>query len=261
MLRLICFVTALFLLALVGTFVIPTSPDGLQATIHRFGPLAAPVFVVLSALLGLVFFPGPLLAAVGGALFGTWLGFISGLVSAALSAVLALMIARRAAAPAVEELSGERIRALTDLARHHGTVAVVVQRLIPGIPDTPLSYAFGMIGLRVRQIVLGTVIGSAPRAFAYTALGDAALTGDTRLAITATVVGSLASLVGLAVGGLLSRWVRTGRRTGPEPVADAPSPQAEFDGMPGLQRCTCASVQTRSQARPGSACPGDHRAL
>ncbi|MCD5312755.1 TVP38/TMEM64 family protein [Kineosporia babensis] len=208
-LRLISFVLALVVIGVVVWLFLPVSAEGLRSGLEGFGWVAGPVFVVVSALLGLVFVPGPLLAAATGALFGTWLGFGLGLCSSVLTSVLALLIARRAGAPAVEELSNEKVQALTDLAREHGIVAVTLQRLIPGIPDTPVSYAFGLIGLRAHQIALGTLIGSAPRGFAYVALGDAAASGDQRLAVVAAVIGTVLSLVGVLAGSLLVRRRRS----------------------------------------------------
>lgn len=207
-LRLAGFVTGLGVIGLLTTLFLPISADGLRGGIEDFGPLAGPVFVVVSALLALVFVPGPLLSLAGGALFGTVWGFVWGLISSVLTAVLALLLARRAGRQAVEEISGERVQALIELARKHGTFAVVVQRLLPGIPDAPLSYAFGLIGVRSYQIALGTLIGSAPRAFAYTALGSAAASGNRTLAIVAVGVGVAVSVVGVIVGALLARRSR-----------------------------------------------------
>ncbi|GAA3601878.1 hypothetical protein GCM10022223_17030 [Kineosporia mesophila] len=204
-LRLAGLVVFLGALGLLTAFFLPVSVEGLQSQMQRFGLLAGPVFIVTAAVLALVFVPGPLLSAAGGAMFGTGLGFACSLASSTLTSVLALLTARRAGGGAVEEIGGERTRALTDLARRHGTVAVVVQRLIPGVPDAPLSYAFGVIGLRTYQIALGTLIGSAPRAFAYTALGDAAVSGDATLAVVATGVGAAVSVLGLGLGWWLTR--------------------------------------------------------
>jgi uncharacterized membrane protein YdjX (TVP38/TMEM64 family) len=213
-LRLASLLTLLCLLGLLTATVLPVSRTGLRETIGPLGPWAPPVFVVVAALLALAFVPGPLLSAASGVLFGTVAGFAYSVASSVLTGVLALLIARRAAATAVEELSGERVQALTELARRRGLLAVVVQRLLPGVPDAPLSYAFGLLGLRVSQMALGTLIGSAPRAFSYTALGDAAATGNRSLAIAAAVVGVGVSVVGLLVGGLLTRRKR------PAPTTD-----------------------------------------
>jgi uncharacterized membrane protein YdjX (TVP38/TMEM64 family) len=224
-LRLASLVTALGLLALLTATAFPVSRAGLRAALEPFGPWAPPVYVVVAALLALAFVPGPLLSAASGMLFGTVAGFACSVASSVLTAVLALLIARRAGASAVQELSGERARALTELARRRGLLAVVLQRLIPGVPDTPLSYAFGVLGLRVGQMALGTLIGSAPRAFSYTALGDAAATGDRSLAIAATLVGVAVSVVGLIAAGLLTRRRRP-TTTPPEPDPEPDQPPA-----------------------------------
>ncbi|MBT0773226.1 TVP38/TMEM64 family protein [Kineosporia sp. J2-2] len=221
-LRLAGLLTLLCVAGLLTAAFLPVSPDGLEGLVQRFGLLAAPVFVVVSALLALVFVPGPLLSAASGAMFGTGLGFACSVVSSTLTSVLALLIARRTGGSAVRELSGERALALIDLARRHGTVAVVVQRLIPGVPDAPLSYAFGLLGVRAGQIALGTLVGSAPRAFAYTALGDAAVSGDRTLAVVATVVGVAVSVLGLVLGWLLTRRRRSTGDDGRPPSDVAP---------------------------------------
>jgi uncharacterized membrane protein YdjX (TVP38/TMEM64 family) len=213
-LRLTSLVTLLCLVGLLTATLLPVSRTGLREVVEPFGPWAPPVFVVVAALLALAFVPGPLLSAASGVLFGTATGFACSVASSVLTGVLALLIARRAGATAVQELSGERARALAELARRRGLLAVVVQRLIPGVPDAPLSYAFGLLGLRAHQMALGTLIGSAPRAFSYTALGDAAATGDRSLAIAATVVGIAVSVLGLVIGGLLTRRREHGIKPG-----------------------------------------------
>lgn len=146
--------------------------EDVRALVEPFGPLSAPAYVVVSALLGAALVPGPVLAGVSGILFGAALGTLVTICAATLNAVIALLIARRAAGPdALDAAGGPRVAALADLARRHGTVAVVVQRLAPWVPDAPCSYAFGAAGITVAQIALGTVIGALPRAFSYTALG------------------------------------------------------------------------------------------
>ena len=166
-----------------------------RSLIEPFGPLAAPAYVVIAALLGLALVPGPLLAATSGLLFGTAVGTVVTLASAVLSAVLGLLIARRAAGP-----PPERFERLAALARRHGCVAVIVQRLVPGVPDAPANYVFGALGLRVWQIALGTLIGSAPRSFSYTSIGASlddpgsptAIAGVAGLVVTAIVGAELA---------------------------------------------------------------------
>ena len=49
--------------------------DDVRSWIEPLGNWGAPAYAVISALLGCILVPGPLLAAVSGVLFGTWLGF------------------------------------------------------------------------------------------------------------------------------------------------------------------------------------------
>jgi uncharacterized membrane protein YdjX (TVP38/TMEM64 family) len=165
--------------------------EDVRSLVDPFGPLAAPAYVVIAALLGLAFVPGPLLAGTSGLLFGTALGTVVTLSSAILSAVLGLLIARRA----VRE-PPQRLGRIADLAQRHGVVAVIVQRLIPGVPDAPANYAFGALGLRVWQIALGTLIGSAPRSFSYTSIGASLDDPSSPVAVIGVVVLVVVSIAG-----------------------------------------------------------------
>lgn len=202
--RLAGLLVGLVLLGLLVALLLPVTRDGARQALEPFGPLAAPVYVVVAALLGAAFVPGPLLSAISGVLFGTWLGFGCSVVSATLSATLSLLVGRWSGATAADELvAGSRAAAVAALVRRHGLLAVVLQRLIPGIPDAPLSNAFGVLGLTVPQIAAGTMIGSAPRAFSYTALGHASVSGDARSALVALAVGLGISLVGAVAGAIV----------------------------------------------------------
>jgi uncharacterized membrane protein YdjX (TVP38/TMEM64 family) len=161
------------------------------------GPL---VFMALSAVLGALLLPGPLLSAASGLLFGTALGFVVTLGAAVLSALLAHAVGRLVARRgAVELISPGRQRALEGWLERRGLGAVVVQRLIPGIPDGPVNYVAGALGVRRWHLAAGTAIGSAPRTFAYAALGDSLDDLTSPLALLAIGVLLAAFVVGLAL--------------------------------------------------------------
>ena len=223
---------ALTSVALVTLLVLPLSRDGIAATIEPLGPVAPVAYVGAGALLGMIFVPGPLLAGVSGALFGTGTGFVVTTCSATLSAVLSTLLSRRLGQRPVEAVAGERATALISLARRRGFLVVVLQRWIPGIPDSPFSYLFGGIGIGVPAIALGTVVGSAPRAFAYTALGDAAVTADGSLALVALAVGAAVSVLGLACGVVVVRRERA--RTAARRDTPARAPEDPPAADPGV---------------------------
>ena len=208
--RLALLVVGLVVLGITVVVWAPVSESGLRDAIDPLGAAAPIGFVPLSALLGLAFVPGPVLAGAAGLLFGTAAGFAVSICAATISSVLALTFARHAGRPGLQELDAPRLHALAALAERHGTLAVILQRLLPGVPDAPLSYAFGLAGVKAWQVGLGTLVGAAPRAFSYVALGDAAGTRDARLALVGGAVLVLTGLAGALAGFVVLR--RSGRR-------------------------------------------------
>lgn len=129
------------------------------------------VFVLVSACLTVVLFPGPLLAGAAGLLFGTALGTVCAIVAATLGATLAFVIARWLAHDAVEEVAPPRVQSLRAWVGARGFVSVLYARLLPGLPYTLVNYAAGLTPVRLGAFVAATALGCAPRAFAYAALG------------------------------------------------------------------------------------------
>ncbi|MEA2277972.1 MAG: hypothetical protein QOC78_2932, partial [Solirubrobacteraceae bacterium] len=104
-------------LAIGGAFAIVAlsgslSADRVRDWVDGLGPLGPVLFVPISAALTVALFPGPLLAAASGLLFGTALGTAVSIVAATLGATLAFCLARWWASDAVESLAGPRLRSL-----------------------------------------------------------------------------------------------------------------------------------------------------
>ena len=73
---------------------------------------------------------------------------------------------------------------------------MVGQRFVPGISDALASYVFGAFGMPLWQMAIGAFIGSAPRAFVYTALGASLSDLSSPLAYTAVAVWCLTAIIG-----------------------------------------------------------------
>lgn len=136
------------------------------------GPAAPLIYVPVSAVLGSLFVPGPILAAGSGLLFGPVLGTFVTLGATVGTATIAGLAGRRAGRDSTRALLGtERADRIDALIARGGLWAVVGQRFVPGISDAAASYAFGAFGVPLWQMMIGAFIGSVPRAFVYTALG------------------------------------------------------------------------------------------
>lgn len=180
-----------------------------RRVVEAAGPLAPVAYAAAGALLGAVLVPGPVLAGGSGLLFGPVVGTVVTLASALGTAVLALLLGRAAGREGARAVLGaERAVRADALVRRRGLLAVAVQRLAPGVPDAPATYAFGALGVALWQVVGGTLVGSAPRAFAYTALGASLDDPTSPLAVAGLVTWLVVAVVGAELG---RRWW-TGRR-------------------------------------------------
>ena len=156
----------------VAVFVtVSRSPEHVRDIVDGTGAWAPVLFIPLSAALSCAFFPGQLLAGASGLLFGTAAGTPITIVAATLAAVTAFSISRHGGRGALDELSGPRIRTWQDRIERGGFLAVLYARIAPLSPFVAINYVSGLTRLRMGTFALATVIGIAPRAFAYTALG------------------------------------------------------------------------------------------
>jgi uncharacterized membrane protein YdjX (TVP38/TMEM64 family) len=174
------------------------SADRVRDWVDGYGAAGPLVFVAVSASLTVVLFPGPVLAAASGLLFGTALGTPVSLAAATLGATLAFSLARWWAHDAVVALGGARLHALRRWIGRRGFLTVLYARIAPGVPYTLVNYAAGLAPIRLRAFVAATALGVAPRAFAYTALGGSL--GDLG---SPEALAAVAVLVAMALGGLM----------------------------------------------------------
>jgi len=196
--RLALLVAGLAVLYVVFGLLRVVSQEEVRGLVEGAGAGAPLVFVVVSAVLGALLIPGPLLSAASGVLFGTALGFPVSLAAAVLGASLAFSVSRWWAHDAVAEVAGPRVSAFREFVGRRGFLAVFYARLAPGVPYNAVNYAAGLTPVRLPVFAAATAIGAAPRAFAYTALGGQV--GD--FGSWQTVV-ALVVLVGMAIIGLV----------------------------------------------------------
>jgi uncharacterized membrane protein YdjX (TVP38/TMEM64 family) len=167
--------------------------DAVAAT----GPVAPLAYLAASAVLAAIFVPGPLLAAGSGFLFGPVLGTFVTLGSTVTTATIAALVGRHAGRDSARALIGaDWADRIDSQIQRRGMWAVVGQRFVPGISDALASYAFGAFGMPLWQMALGAFIGSAPRAFVYTALGASISDLSSPLAYAAIAVWCVTAIIG-----------------------------------------------------------------
>jgi uncharacterized membrane protein YdjX (TVP38/TMEM64 family) len=190
----VAFLLALFYLVAVSRVV---DVEDLRRTVAATGPAAPLTYALLSAALGALFVPGPILAATSGVLFGPILGLFVTLGATVGTAVIASLVGRRAGRNSARALLGaERADRLDGLIARRGLWAVVGQRFVPGVSDALASYAFGAFGVPLWQMAVGAFIGSVPRAFVYTSLGASLSDLSSPLAYVAIAIWCITAIIG-----------------------------------------------------------------
>jgi uncharacterized membrane protein YdjX (TVP38/TMEM64 family) len=161
------------------------------------GPFAGLAYVPLFAIVNFVVAWG-ILAGAGGLLFGTLAAWPLALAGVTLAALAQMAVARRLAKDHAGQLLPKRVRGLEAFLQRSGTIAVMESRIVPFLPYGVVNYAAGLTRLGYREMGVGTLIGAAPKVFAYVALG-----GSIRNLHAVEVKVAVALLVILGIVGLV----------------------------------------------------------
>jgi uncharacterized membrane protein YdjX (TVP38/TMEM64 family) len=190
--------------ALTGSLPTPDEARDWGEGLGDFAYIAfVPVFVVVNFLVAWA-----ILAGAAGLLFGTAAGTPLALAGVTAASLAQMLVARRLAAGHHGNLLPARTRGIEDFLTRYGAVAVMESRIVPLLPWGLVNYSAGLTRLRYREMALGTVIGGAPKVFAYTALGGSLDNLDSPEALVA-----IALLATLALAGALfvRRQIALGR--------------------------------------------------
>ena len=167
---------------------------------ESLGWAAILLWIPVTAALNSAFVPGPILAGAAGLLFGTAVGTPLAIAGAVASALVQMAIGRYLAGAEVGRILPERVRRIDDFLERRGFWAVLYVRLLPAIPYTVVNYSAGLTKLRFRDMAAGSAIGTAPRTFAYVALGGSIGDIGSPESIVAIVLLVLIGLTGIVVG-------------------------------------------------------------
>lgn len=145
----------------------------LEAWVNNAGVLAPILFILIYALVSVLFLPGSVMTLAGGALFGPVLGTVYNLTGATLGAALAFLISRYLASDWIAEKAGGRVKQLINGVEGEGWRFVAFVRLVPLFPFNLLNYALGLTRIRFLHYLVATYVFMLPGAIAYTYLGYA----------------------------------------------------------------------------------------
>lgn len=192
------------------------SRSGIESLIDSAGVAAPLLFIALYVVMTVLMFPGAVMTAAAGVVFGTAWGTALAVVGAGLGAVAAFEAGRWLGREQVERISGDRLSRLDDWLEGRGFTAVLYLRLIPIVPFNVLNYVAGVTAIRRQDYALATVLGIVPGTFAYAALG-----GNISDPTSPAFIGAVVLIVVLAAGApLVNRALRRRGIGAPDPESD-----------------------------------------
>lgn len=187
--------------------------DALTGALHGpWGPVLTVAGFVGGSLLAI---PVTLLILVAALVYGPALGALLAMAGSMAAALATYGIGRYLGRASVERLSGGSVHRLSERLARRGILTVVAVRIIPVAPFTVINLFAGASRIRLRDYVIGTLIGMMPgvAAMSVFAEGVLALVRDADLKYFLAVALVLACIVGLI---LLARrlFVRFNDRDG-----------------------------------------------
>ena len=142
----------------------------LRGWVNQAGMAAPPLFVVLFLALNTVGLPLPVLGAAAGVAFGPLTGATVLLVAMTITACAQFLLARYVVGERVRQRLGNALVRVNRLLERRGVIAVASARLVP-IPFSEFNMLAGLTLLKLRDFTIGTIIGCAPKALAWSGIG------------------------------------------------------------------------------------------
>jgi uncharacterized membrane protein YdjX (TVP38/TMEM64 family) len=142
----------------------------LRAWVNRAGSAGPPLFVVLFLALNTLGIPLPVLGAAAGVAFGPVSGATTALVAMTITSCAQFLLARYVVGGRVRQRLGHALVRVNQLLERRGVIAVASARLLPA-PFSEFNMLAGLTLLKLRDFTIGTIIGCAPKALAWSGIG------------------------------------------------------------------------------------------
>lgn len=172
------------------------------------------LFILLYTAFNLALIPGTILTLTAGAMWGWVVGGLWVVAASGIGSVAPYLVARAGSGP-ISRWMEARAGRLRRLLEDEGFTTLLLLRLVPIVPYNVLNYAAGLAGIRPRDYVLATVIGTVPGIFIFTFLADAIASGlvsprDTflRIVLAGLLLGALVLITRLVSGRVRRRLQR-----------------------------------------------------
>lgn len=180
------------------------NPERVAAWMERMsGSAWAPLIVIVVFVVGgLIMFPLTLLIMATAIVFAPWMAASLSLVGSVANAIVLYLIGRSLMRDTMTHAFGSYVEKLRQALDHSGIIAVATVRMVPVAPFTLVNLAAGAVDVRLRDYVLGTLLGVLPGTIALTAFGHQirAIVENPTLENVGLLVAAVAAWIALSLG-------------------------------------------------------------
>ena len=139
----------------------------MQNFIEQFGDYAPIIFLLLASILPILLFPPGIFSVIGGLLFGFTKGAILTIIAAIIYTNIMFLISRYFARNKIENFLEKRLT-LKQFNRIFGlkdnklATFLIICRLIPILPNSVVSYSYGLTRISFKHYFIANLIGLIP---------------------------------------------------------------------------------------------------
>lgn len=139
----------------------------MQNFIEQFGDYAPIIFLLLASILPILLFPPGIFSVIGGLLFGFTKGAILTIIAAIIYTNIMFLLSRYFARNKIENFLEKRLT-LKQYNRIFGlndnklATFLVICRLIPILPNSVVSYSYGLTRISFKHYFIANLIGLIP---------------------------------------------------------------------------------------------------
>ena len=141
--------------------------EDMQNFIEQFGDYAPIIFLLLASILPIFLFPPGIFSVIGGLLFGFKLGAVLTIIAAIIYTNTMFLISRYFARNKIENFLEKRLT-LKQFNRIFGlndnklATFLIICRLIPILPNSIVSYSYGLTRISFKHYFIANLIGLIP---------------------------------------------------------------------------------------------------
>ena len=141
--------------------------EDMQNFIEQFGDYAPIIFLLLASILPILLFPPGIFSVIGGLLFGFTKGAILTIIAAIIYTNIMFLLSRYFARNKIENFLEKRLT-LKQYNRIFGlndnklATFLVICRLIPILPNSVVSYSYGLTRISFKHYFIANLIGLIP---------------------------------------------------------------------------------------------------